>query len=96
MLPVVCWSCSFLAEEVDKDDEDKARLHQHIENLENQIKELITKIEGKHKEEGGETMLVAPENLNPRQQNDGVEELEGSNSNQTQQHPKKAGWKRWV
>ena len=83
-----------LSRDKTKDDEEKSQLRGQIDTLTDQIKELKTMLEDKSKDAGGETMLIAPEELNPKQQNDGVEEDHTGNA--PQQRATRKGWKRWV
>ena len=82
-----------LSRDKTKDDEEKSELRGQIDTLSKHVKDLTEKLEEK-KEQGGETMLIAPEELNPKQQNDGVEE-DHTGDGPTPIEPRK-GWKRWV
>lgn len=82
-----------LSRDKTKDDEEKSELRGQIDTLSKHVKELTEKLEEK-KEQGGETMLIAPEELNPKQQNDGVEE-DHTGDGPPPREPRK-GWKRWV
>ena len=82
-----------LSRDKTKDDEEKSELRGQIDTLSKHVKDLTEKLEEK-KEQGGETMLIAPEELNPKQQNDGVEE-DHTGDGPAPREPRK-GWKRWV
>lgn len=80
-----------------KDDQEKSELKALIKAQEDRIKELADKLEEKTKEEPGETMLIAPKELNPPQQNDGVEDTgPKGDSTPPSEHKKKPLWKRIV
>jgi uncharacterized coiled-coil protein SlyX len=83
-----------LSKDKSKDEQEKAELKGKIESLEDHLKILTERLEDKEKSGGGETMLIAPEELNPKQQNDGVEE-DHTGDGPPPREPRK-GWKRWV
>ena len=74
-------------------ENDKKEDNNNLDKSKLSHKELTEKLEEK-KEQGGETMLIAPEELNPKQQNDGVEE-DHTGDGSPAREPRK-GWKRWV
>lgn len=79
------------------DDQEKSELRAQISELQDTIKGLSDKIENKTKEDAGETMLIAPKELNPPQQNDGVEDTGPTGgSTPPSQTKKKPLWKRIV
>jgi hypothetical protein len=84
-----------LSRDRSKDDSEKSELKGKIDSLEETIKELRESMETKSKEGGGETMLIAPEELNPRQQNDGVED-QGPTGDSSPAPAKRKGWKKYV
>ncbi|HEY1645929.1 MAG TPA: hypothetical protein VGF75_06215 [Candidatus Saccharimonadales bacterium] len=84
-----------LSRDKSHDDTEKSELKGKIESLETTIRELKESMESKSKEGGGETMLIAPEELNPKQQNDGVDDQGPTGDSQPPQQ-KRSGWKRWV
>ena len=78
-----------------KDDQEKSELKALLKAQEDRIKELADKLEEKTKEEPGETMLIAPKELNPPQQNDGVEDV-GKGGDTPPPKQKRKGWRKYV
>jgi ABC-type phosphate transport system auxiliary subunit len=87
-----------LSRDKTKDEQEKSELKGQIETLLDEVKELKTKLEEKSTHDSGETLLIAPQELNPKQQNDGIDDIKEDESNQPlgEGKKKRSGWKRYV
>lgn len=83
-----------ISKDKSKDEEYRNEMKSKVESLDETIKKLTEALEKKESSGGDSTMLVPPDELNPKQQN---LQPEGESSGDSSHAPeRKKGWKRYI